>query len=127
MTKKTKKIDGKAAEGDKLFTPPKSNTFAGKRNVKSIDELLGRNDSPYAVESYEDYEKRIKTLTTSDLERHATQMGVFPTSNKSILMKRLLNEFRKVSGGYFNVVQDGDNSGGKDPEALRRVLEKGKN
>lgn len=68
-----------------------------KRGVKSIDELLGVRSNKYNTSSEKEYEEYINSLNSSDLQEHATKVGVMPNTDRNVLTKRLLKEF-KISG-----------------------------
>lgn len=110
MAKKAKTkqvVDGKVEELTSV-TPQAvtlENITGGKRNVRSIDELLGRTTSNYTNGTIEDYEVKIKDMTLADLQGHATSVGLLPVTNKSVLINRLLNEYKKKARGYFNTAQ----------------------
>jgi serine kinase of HPr protein (carbohydrate metabolism regulator) len=118
MAKKTTKktIDGQTSEPSVKI----------KRQVRSIDELLGRTENPYTAHKTEgDYEKKLKDMQTTDLERHATEMGILPKSSRPALIAKLVQEYRKKSTGYFNTLQFKDVQP-KNIEALKQALKSGK-
>lgn len=98
-------VDGKLQSGEKELSSrvvAQLNITGGKKNVRSIDELLGRTDNIYSNGTIEEYEAKLRSMSTSDLERHATENGTFPNSNRKVLITRLLDRYRKTAGGYFN-------------------------
>jgi hypothetical protein len=118
MAKKTTKktIDGQSAD----------QAIKMKKNVRSIDELLGRTENPYSASGTEqDYEQKLKNMPTTDLERHATEVGILPRSNRQTLVAKLLQEYRKKSNGYFNTLQFKQIQP-KNSEALLNALKSGK-
>ncbi len=103
ITKKT--IDGKLNEEQIVKEEKvtiKENLSGGKANVRSIDELLGRRGNPYSQGTVEEYEKKLRNMGTTDLERHATEMGSLPNANRKTLVARLVEKYRKNSSPYFN-------------------------
>jgi len=122
MPKKIQKqvIDGKVDE----LTQPATKT---KRPIRSIDELLGRTSSPYSVGNVNEYETKIKAMASTDLERHATEMGILPNSNRTTLLARLITQYNKTSGGYLNTsLYNSVEPKVKSREALLKVLERAK-
>jgi len=122
MPKKIQKqvIDGKVDE----LTQPATKT---KRPIRSIDELLGRTSSPYSVGNVNEYETKIKAMASTDLERHATEMGILPNSNRTTLLARLITQYNKTSGGYLNTsLYNSVEPKAKSREALLKVLERAK-
>jgi len=134
MARKTNRkliIDGKAdieaekavetVETPTINKPIQTQTNGGKRNVRSIDELLGRKHNPYSVGTIAEYEAQLKKMPLSDLERHATEMGSLPNSNRNTLITRLLDKYRKVSSAYYNTNQI-NYIQPKNPEKLAELL-----
>ena len=127
INKKT--IDGKLNEEQIVKEEKKiiikQNLSGGKANVKSIDELLGRRTHPYSQGSVEEYENKLRNMGTTDLERHATEMGSLPNANRRTLVTRLVEKYRKNSSPYFNtnVV---NNVEPKNPAKLLEVLKHAK-
>jgi hypothetical protein len=76
-----------------------------KRGVKSIDELLGISSNKYLTRDETRYENYISNLNTSDLQTHATQVGVLPNQDRSVTIKRLLKEFRIHNSGFLNTAE----------------------
>ncbi len=106
MPRKTKTkeiVDGKV--DDKETVKVIANINGGKANVRSIDELIGRKPLGYTVGTVEEYEAKIKGLTLADLQKHATDVGLLPVTNRNVLINRLIGEFKKKARGFFNTSQ----------------------
>lgn len=104
-TNKTNVIDGKIEEIKEEGVKVIENITGGKRNVRSIDELLGRKTTFYTAGTLAEYDAKVRDMTLADLQHHATSVGLLPISNKNVLINRLLNEYKKKSRGYFNTAQ----------------------
>lgn len=105
MAKKTKKnqvIDGKNDE-EKVVV--KKNTTGTKYNVRSIDELLGRVNTPYKDVDATQYEARLSNMTLADLQKHATEIGLLPITNQKVLIARLIEQYNKTARGFYNTIQ----------------------
>jgi hypothetical protein len=124
---KTKVIKDKEEETEGLIKPRRTKKSEQKRliemqmadgklynkhGVKSITELLSnqnanaknndrviQNYKPHDLDSYEHF---ISNLNTSDLQSHATTVGVMPNQDRSILIKRLLKDFRIKNSEAWN-------------------------
>ena len=106
MARKTKNkqvIDGKLEEA--VASKEMENITGGKKNVRSIDELLGVNKPVYSVGTFEEYELKLKNMTLADLQNHAASVGLLPVTNKAVLMGRLLKEYTKKARGFYNTSQ----------------------
>lgn len=112
MAKKTrnKTIDGKVEV---------QNKNNGPTAPKSLAELLGRKEKNYGT--LEEYENKLSKMMTTDLEIHATEVGVTPRSDRKTLISRLVNEYRKTSSSYFNTLQI-DQIKPKNPDAILKAL-----
>jgi hypothetical protein len=95
----------------------------GKRQVRSIDELLGYNTNPYASMTEEQYKDKLANMSLSEMQAHAANVGILPISNRPILVKRLVGEYTKKAAGYYNTVVERD-ANPKNPEKLSRLLKK---
>jgi len=124
-TKKTKQIiDGKIEEASTALVT--NNISGGKKNVRSIDELLGRKVNPYSNGTIDEYETKIKDMTLADLQAHASNLGLLPVSNKNVLVTRLLGEYRKKARGYYNTIQF-NTIEPKNKDAVLKALKAGAN
>lgn len=130
MAKKTKKVEAvdgmKDVERDEMGLVIHENVTGGKKKVRSIDELLGRTSNPYVGKTAEEYEAGLKNLTLSDLQKHATEIGLLPITNSKILIGRLVAEFNKKARGYFNTITY-NTIEPKNKNKLQEILKKGSN
>jgi|GEM_PF-5540238 len=110
-------IDGKADQ------PVVLKHGQGKRKVRSIDELLGNVSNPYASMTEEQYRIKLTNMSMSEIQAHAASVGILPISNKPILAKRLLAEYSKKAGGYYNTVEQ-QYVEPKNPDKLAKLLKK---
>lgn len=115
------KLDDKAVdiETDSLS----AGSIPSKTKARNINELLGRKDSLYPEKTAGAYEDSLRRMGLTDLERHATQVGITPVGNRARLVGRLLDEYRKRSSGYFGTYQE-QNSQPKDPQKVLDILKK---
>lgn len=111
-------VDGKNENGSLTLKAGQ-----GKRQVRSIDELLGYTSNPYASMSEEQYKDKLTNLSMSELQTHAAAMGILPITNRTILAKRLLNEYTKKAAGYYNTITN-ENIEPKNPKKLSELLRK---
>ena len=105
MPKNKKETKGKKKKMTLAERQISDGKLYNKRGVKSIDELLGISASKYNTHDLKKYEDYLSNLNTSDLQAHATRVGVLPNQDRSILTKRLLKEFRVSNSGYISTAQ----------------------
>lgn len=133
MAKKTKKsqvVDGKNDTSKEESVQEqnvvvKRNITGTKYNVRSIDELLGYTHNPYSVGNVEEYERKLKNMTLSDLQVHATELGLLPITNQKVLISRLVEQYNKTARGYYNTKQLNVIEP-KNKEKLLEILKRGR-
>ena len=102
-----------------------------KRNVKNISQVHGKEEKPqpttldqiwgdtglwkYNTMEIEEYQTELRELNKTDLQAHATKIGLIPVDSKEMLTKRLLREFKRHVSSY-NLPVD------KTPNARRNDL-----
>lgn len=68
---------------------------------KSLDQILGDDGtSKYKTLDLEKYKEYLNDLNKSDLQSHATKVGLLPVDNRELLCKRLIKEFTKYTSSY---------------------------
>jgi len=106
--KETKEVKGKKEKKATLAQRQMADgKLYNKHGVKSIDELLGLSAGKYNTHDLQKYEDYLAGLNTSDLQAHATRVGVMPNQDRNILLKRLVKEFRVSNSGYINTAKTG--------------------
>lgn len=74
--------------------------LSGTEN-KTLDQIWGDDgSSKYNTLNEEEYKKFILDLNKSDLQSHASKLGLIPIDDRESLTKRLLSEFRKYVSVY---------------------------
>lgn len=68
-----------------------------KGNVTTIDEILGATvGNPFRVKTLEELEYKIdKEMNLADMQALATKVGLLPVSERHLLRKRLVDEFKR--------------------------------
>lgn len=68
---------------------------------KTLDQILGDDgSSKYKTLNLDKYTAYLNDLNKSDLQSHATTVGLLPIDNRELLCKRLIKEFRKYTSSY---------------------------
>lgn len=116
MKKKTNKIANMSQTHGKVeeFKP------------STLDQIWGDTGlSKYQTFDLEKYEEYIRELNKTDLQAHASKVGVIPTDSVEMTRKRLLAQFRKHVSNYRT-----PNANPSKPSLIskevRKILEEGK-
>lgn len=76
-------------------------TSRKKGQYQSLDQLFGDNMySHYDTLKEDEYTNQLNDLNLSDLQTHATKVGIMPTDNRERLTKNLLREFNTHVAKY---------------------------
>jgi len=88
-----------------------------KRSTKSLSQTHGKEEkrtrpttldqvwgdtglSKYGTVDETTYAEEISSMSKSDLQAHASTVGIIPIDNREILSQRLMREFRKHVASY---------------------------
>ena len=88
-----------------------------KRSTKSLSQTHGKEEkrtrpttldqiwgdtglSKYGTMDEKAYAEEISSMSKSDLQAHASTVGIIPVDNREMLSQRLLREFRKHVASY---------------------------
>ena len=67
----------------------------------TLAEVWGDTASiKYSTTDPEKYEKEIKDYNKSDLQTHASKVGVIPIDSREMLTRKLMNEFKRHVASY---------------------------
>ena len=76
---------------------------AEEKNVKpsTLEQVWGdTGETKYGTMNEKEYVNHMKELNHSDLQLHASKVGIIPIHNREILQRRLLKEFQKHVASY---------------------------
>ncbi len=89
---------------------------ARKKSVKNLSQTHGKEEkfepttldqiwgddglNVYGTMVEDQYENQIDEMNISDLQTHASRVGIIPIDNRNTLRERLLREFRKHVASY---------------------------
>jgi hypothetical protein len=120
--KTTKKAaaNKKTAKASKKFIQTHGKTETSKPST--LDQVWGdAGQSRYGTMDLEEYQGELRTMNRTDIQAHATRLGVVPVENREMLEKRLTKEFEKHSASYNKPDSPKPKKAG--PEALRILSE----
>ena len=128
--KKTKKAAAKKASKKKSKLKSLAQTHGKEENPQkmepqTLDQIWGDDGTwKYNTMDTEEYENYLRNLNKSDLQEHATIIGLVPIDNSGILMKRLISEFKKHVSGYTVPKQQGKEE--KLSSEVKKILREGR-
>ena len=82
----------------------------GKEETKTrpttLDQIWGDTGiSKYGTMDEPTYAEEISSMSKSDLQAHASTVGIIPIDNREMLSQRLMREFRKYVASYNTPVE----------------------
>tara|TARA_Y100000310_G_scaffold307752_1_gene350125 strand:+ start:339 stop:719 length:381 start_codon:yes stop_codon:yes gene_type:complete len=97
-------------------------TTAKKKSVKNLSQTHGKEEkfepttldqiwgddgsNVYGTMEETNYEGTLDDMNLSDLQAHASRVGIIPIDNRQTLRERLLREFRKHVSAYKKPISD---------------------
>ena len=101
----------------------------GKFEPRTLDQVWGDTGlGKYNTFDADVYRDKLDNMAKTDLQAHATKIGLVPIDNRSTLTQRLVREFRT----HVNSFKPHELSGSKTtdptniPEKVKKILEEGR-
>ncbi len=67
----------------------------------TLDQIWGDDGtSMYGTLEEGKYQSRLDDMNLSDMQTHASRVGIIPIDNRNMLQDRLIREFRKYTSAY---------------------------
>ena len=114
-------------------------TTAKKKSVKNLSQTHGKEEkfepttldqvwgddgsNVYGTMEEINYEGTLDNMNLSDLQAHASRVGIIPIDNRQTLRERLLREFRKHVSAYKKPVHVAEPPSHLDPEVMKILSE----
>ena len=90
----------------------------------TLDQIWGDDGtSTYGTLNENEYSIRLDDMNMSDLQAHASTVGIIPIDNRQTLRERLLREFRKHVSAYKKPVHEPASPTKVDPEIMKILSE----
>ena len=121
----------------KRKTPKKAT--AKRKSVKNLSQTHGKEEkfepvtldqiwgddgtSAYGTLNENTYTVQLDDMNMSDLQAHASTVGIIPIDNRQTLRERLLREFRKHVSSYKKPVHEAESVTRVDPEVMKILSE----
>lgn len=91
--------------------------------ITTLEQIWGDDGSTvYGTLEEEDYSKKLDDMNMSDMQAHASTVGIIPIDNRNTLRDRLLREFRKHVASYKKPVAPTEEKK-VDPEIMKILSE----
>ena len=92
----------------------------------TLDQIWGDDGtSLYGTLDENLYQTRLDDMNMSDLQSHASRVGIIPIDNRSMLKDRLIKEFRKHTSAYKKPA-DKPQAEGSIPKDIIKILSEGR-
>ena len=96
-----------------------------KTRPTTLDQIWGDTGlSKYGTMDEADYAEKISSMSKSDLQAHASTVGIIPIDNREMLSQRLMREFRKHVASYNTPMEK--KKGVTISEAAKAILAEGR-
>ena len=129
--KSTKKVTKSKASARKKSKPVKdlSQTHGQveENTPTTLDQIWGDDGtSRYGGVNEEAYRHQIDGMNRTDLQMHASKIGLIPVDSRDQLTKRLMREYRKHHNHYVQPPSTTDMAGTDIPEDVLKILREGR-
>lgn len=92
----------------------------------TLDQVWGDNGmNAYGTMDEVKYQTRLDDMNMSDMQSHASQVGIIPIDNRNMLRDRLLREFRKHVAAYQRPITSIEEPQVVDKE-IQKILSEGR-
>ena len=117
-----RKTSKKATKGIKNI----SQAHGKKENFEptTLEQIWGDDGSTtYGTLNENQYANRLDDMNMSDLQTHASTVGIIPIDNRSTLRERLLRDFRKHVSSYKKPTHQTQSPRDVNPETIKILSE----
>ena len=92
----------------------------------TLDQIWGDDGtSLYGTLDEVVYKDRLDEMNMSDIQSHASRVGIIPIDNRSMLKDRLVKEFRKHASAYKKPI-DQNEAPDAIPANIKKILSEGR-
>ena len=77
-------------------------------DIRTIDDILGtKPQGPFKAKTLEEFEKQLDSeMNLADMQALAPRVGLIPVADRTLLRKRLVDEFKKFQSRLRGVPDD---------------------
>ena len=92
----------------------------------TLDQIWGDDGtSLYGTNDLDTYQSKIFDMNMSDLQAHASRVGIIPVDNRNMLTDRLLREFTQHISAYRKPAT-AENENTSIPDKVKKILAEGR-
>lgn len=93
----------------------------------TLDQIWGDTGLwKYNTMELEKYNEQLQEMTKTDLQAHATKIGLIPVDSREMLTQRLLREFRRHVNSYDNRQDQNIDNSNKVSSDVKKILAEGR-
>ena len=131
MDKKSKTTKKTAAKRTKLKKIKQAHGREEKSDFepRTLDQVWGDTGlGKYRTFDETEYKDNLDNMAKTDLQAHATKIGLVPIDNRSMLTQRLVREFNKHVNSFkpTKISKAKNNNSSKIPTEVKKILEEGR-
>jgi hypothetical protein len=116
----------KKTEKNKLEELNQTHAKNETNNPTTLDQVWGDEGlGKYKTLNRDKYKTYLDELNKSDMQRHASQVGIVPIDSREMLVSRLMKEFDKHVASY-NMPSPNTNPTANISDAAKRILSEGR-
>ena len=114
-----------------------------KRNTKSMKQIHGKKESAskpttldqiwgdtglwkYNTMNLDEYSDQLQEMTKTDLQAHATKIGLIPVDSREMLSQRLVREFKRHVSSYESRPEVTRGTAGEVSSEVKKILSEGR-
>jgi hypothetical protein len=114
-----------------------------KRNTKSMKQIHGKKEKAskpttldqiwgdtglwkYNTMNLDEYSDQLQEMTKTDLQAHATKIGLIPVDSREMLSQRLVREFRRHVSSYENRPETSTGTADDISTEVKKILSEGR-
>ena len=131
MKNKPNKKTAKAAKRPrkpKITELDQSHGKEEKFQPATLDQIWGDDGiGKYSTNNEEEYKRQLDEMNRTDIEAHASTLGILPAGDRTRLEERLVYEFKRHFNQYQKPMNDAPAANNGDiPDHVRKILEEGR-
>ena len=93
----------------------------------TLDQIWGDTGLwKYSTMIQDEYSEQLQEMTKTDLQAHATKIGLIPVDSREMLTQRLVREFKRHVSSYENRPETSTSMTGNVSSEVKKILDEGR-
>ena len=118
-------------KGNKKRKSREMKQIHGKKESTSrattLDQIWGDTGLwKYSTMILDEYSEQLQEMTKTDLQAHATKIGLIPVDSREMLTQRLVREFKRHVSSYENRTETSTGVVGNVSSEVKKILSEGR-